>query len=330
MNILNYHNIAICGVLLTACVLLASCSGSDGDATEAPATTTVADDNSIRFNAGVWRMIQGAPRRATTYDNAAALQGETEGFRAFIYNAGTTTSYNSGSGSVVKWETDKWVIQDGKHYWPASGNLDFFAYMPATKPTYITSFTYAVNGDPAPVPYFTCGDLPRAALTPADVTKEFVWAQTTGQNKVGQGASGVTMTFKHPFALVKFKLSAASGSNVTVNSITIPDVYRDGTCTLTGTGNTAVSTWSSFSDAGNLVISGTPATNDDAVYLVIPNNYGSKTLTVNATWNDWSNVTKDVSTSVTFDWAVGYCYTYTLTLSKYALKVDAEKFTEQW
>jgi hypothetical protein len=42
-------------------------------------------------------------------------------------------------------------------------------------------------------------------------------------------------------------------------------------------------------------------------------------------------VTKDLSADVSFDWEPGYSYTYTLTVTKYALKVETEEtFTEQW
>ena len=313
--------ISFAAAALTA-VLLTGCSGDSASSIEPEPQDT---KTGIKVNADVWRVMEGT--RATTYDNQTALQ--TEGsFTCGVYTENTTTAYVSPT--TVNWSSTEWLFSDGKHYWPSSGNLDFFAYMPATKPDYISAVTYAVNGTPAPAPYITCADLP-IALTPTDATKEFIWALTTGQNKAGQGASGVTMNFKHPFARIKFKLSTESGTNVKVNSITIPTVYRDGTCTLTGTGSSAVSTWPSLSDnAGDLVITGNPATNNDMFYLVIPNNYGSKTLTVNATWSDWSNVTKNVTASVAFNWVPGYSYTYTLTLSKYALKVDVTKYTEQW
>ena len=313
------------GLLLLTAGLLAGCSGDSASSIEPEPQDT---KTGIKINADVWRVMEGT--RATTYDNQAALQ--TEGsFTCGVYTENTTTAYVSPT--AVDWNgapTSQWLFSDGKHYWPSTGNLDFFAYMPATKPDYVSAVTYAVNGTPAPAPFLTCANMP-ITLTPADATKEFIWALTTGQNKAGQGASGVTMNFKHPFARIKFKLSTESGTNVKVNSITIPAVYRDGTCTLTGTSSTAVSAWSSLSDnAGDLVITGDPATNNDMFYLVIPNNYGSKTLTVNATWNDWSNVTKNVTASVAFNWEPGYSYTYTLTLSKYALVVSTEKYTEQW
>jgi hypothetical protein len=152
--------------------------------------------------------------------------------------------------------------------------------------------------------------------------KEFIYALTPDQSKAEQGASGVTMTFKHPFARVKFVLSSASGSNVKVNSITIPHLY-------TGATYTHNSGWAIWTGDESLEISGNPATGD-TYYLVVPNNYGSKTFTVSATWTDWSSVTKNISADVTVNWQAGRSYTYTLTLSKYALKVDIDKYTEQW
>lgn len=303
-------------------LVLFACSSDD------PSTSSPTPDSEILMDANVWQVMEGT--RATTFDNDAALRGETGGFKCAIYYENTTNQYLDYT--TVNWSGSQWLWSDGKHYWPPSDNLDFFAYMPATKPSYVSSITNAIIGTGSgnePQPYFNCTNLP-LTLTPTDATKEFIWALTKGQNKT-DNASGVTMNFKHPFARIKFKLSAASGTNVTVNSITIPGVYPNGKCTLAGTGNTATCTWSNLSDSSNdLVISGDPATNDDTFYLVIPNNYGTKTLTVNATWSDWGTATKDISANVDFNWEAGFSYTYTLTLSKEALIVDVNKFTEQW
>lgn len=267
--------------------------------------------------------------------NDDLLKAENSGFTCTAYTANSTTVNGEAgiNGSTVTWNGSRWEFADGTHPWPASGNLDFFAYAPkvGSLPNYVT-ITYAVTGTPASAaPYFTCGDLP-LNLTPADATQEFIWALTTGQNRVNQGESGVTMTFKHPFARIKFKLSATSSSNVTATSITINDIYRDGTCTLTGTGNDAVSTWSSLSDGeSDLTITGIPATNDDTFYLVIPNNYGSKTLSVAITWREWDVVyNQTLTTPLEINWGTGTSYTYSLTITKNDLKVDINKFTEQW
>ena len=143
------------------------------------------------------------------------------------------------------------------------------------------------------------------------------------------------MTFKHPFALIKFVIAEGSGTHVKVNSISIADLHTGGKCTFNATGTT--STWGSHSGSKTMTI--TPATplkygtasTQTTLLMVIPNNYGSKTLTINGTWDDWSAVTKDLSTSVTLNWEPGCSYTYTLTVTKYALKVETEEtFTEQW
>ena len=313
----RYHYIK--NIVMLATMMLAASCGSDGFDDELQNVTDNESPQEIRLKADVWRMMEGT--RATTYDNQAALQ--TAGhFTCAVYQENTTTSYIDAT--TVDWNgSTAWEFTDGKHYWPMSGNLDFFAYMPATKPDYISSITYAVSGDPAtPHPYFVCANLPMTNDGQSSSLKEFVYALTKGQSKAAQGASGVTMNFSHPFARVKFVLSAASGTNVKVNSITIPNLYTGGTYT-DGTG------WESLTGDVSLAISGNPATGD-TFYLVVPNNYGTKTFTVNATWDDWSVVTKNVSADVTVNWQAGYSYTYTFTLSKYALKVDVAKYTEQW
>ena len=318
----NLKYTALC-LLVTLLAIACSKDGADGN----EVTNRNEAKKEIGIKPDVWKMTEAT--RATTYDNTTLQSG---GFKCTVYDAGTATVNTDANinGTSVAWSDSRWVFSDGSHYWPTSGDLDFFAYAP-TSPSYV-AVTYAVAGTPAAAaPYFTCSDMP-LSLTPSDATQEFIWALTTGQNKADQGESGVTMTFRHPFARVKFKKSASSSTNVTVTSITIPAIYRDGTCTLTGTGNTATSTWSGLSDGeGNLEITGSPATSDDTFYLVIPNNYGSKTLSVAITWKEWDVVHSETLTApLTINWAAGYSYTYSLTITKNDLKVDVEKFTEQW
>ena len=323
----NLKYIALC---LFVTLLAVACSSDGADGNEV--TNRNEAKKEIGIKPDVWKMMEAT--RATMYDNALLKDETNGGFVCTAYNAGTTTpnDYAKIDGTSVKWSESRsrWAFSDGSHYWPTSGDLDFFAYAP-TSPSYV-AVTYAVAGTPAAAaPYFICSDMP-LSLTPSDATQEFIWALTTGQNRIGQGESGVTMTFRHPFARVKFKKSASSSTNVTVTSITIPAIYRDGTCTLTGTGNTATSTWSGLDDNDDgLVITGSPATSDDTFYLVIPNNYGSKTLSVSFTWREWDEEKSQTLTApLTINWAAGYSYTYSLTITKNDLKVDVEKFTEQW
>lgn len=298
--------------LVLAAILLSGCSGDDSPN---DANNYNGKDSEIHFNADVWRVMEGT--RTTTYDNAAAIQEDRGGFTCTAYTA-NTTDYNLESNinaCTVVWNGSKWEF--GSHKWPNTDALDFFAYMPASPDAYITGPTYTT----ARQPQFTC-DMTKT------VNKEFIYALTLGQDKVHQGADGVTMTFRHPFARIYFQLSSSSGTAVKINSITISgdDFYKKAKCTFNGT----TSTWSEKDDEtkGSL---GTLAINTP--YIVIPNDYGSsKTITVNATWDEWSNFSTSVTSSpLTINWVPGYSYTYTFTLSKYALKVDVvDKYTEQW
>lgn len=318
--------------LLAATSLLAGCSGDDfnGNGNES--------GNEITFTTNVSSVPAG---RATTFDNVTALQ--TEGsFTCEAYEANTTTPFIEPT--AVKWNStsSKWEFVGG-HYWKYATGLDFFAYMPATKPSYIGEITY----NTARQPQFTVENLP----SDQSDTKEFVCALTTDRNKVNSGESGVKMKFYHPFARLKFELNSQSGSNVTINSVTLSGLATSGTCTFNGTNSTNIDeygvcnffyhsvnspsgimpVWSSPSGSGNLVAT---AINGTTPYLVIPNTYavGAITITVNATWTGISSTTvnKTATNKNTLTWEPGYSYLFTLKLSGDILKVDINKFTEQW
>lgn len=237
--------------MLLAAMLLAACNGSD-DISDLPDGSGSAKADEIRLNADVWHVMEGT--RATTIDGGTLTSGS---FMASSYVENTNTKYINPV--QVDYVTDKWVWSDGKHYWPASGDLDFFAYMPATAPSYITEEpTYSIVED-HPQAQFTCANLPMTynAATPAagqgSDLEEFVWGITVGQNKAEQGASGVTMKFRHPFARIKFQL-AANHPEVIINSITFKNLKTGGTCTLNNTAADTyyytTSVWSDLTPAG--------------------------------------------------------------------------------
>lgn len=299
-------------------VLAATFAACSGDSSDTPAngyndgpTNPSGEAEEIRVNADVFQMMDGT--RATTYDNDDAIQKEGS-FICWAYDAGKTTINTASkvNGITATWNgSTAWEFAE-KHYWPLTDALDFFAYMPATKPDYITSIDY--DGDALS---FVCTGLSSSA------TKEFIFALKKNQNR-NTNSGTVSLNFNHPFARIYFKLSEASGTAVKINSITISgsSFYKTGTCTFDGTD----SEWSDQGDAGSL---GTLAINTP--YIVIPDDYGSNTITVNATWDEWNSFSTDLTSSaLTLDWQAGYSYTYTLTVSKYALKVDTSKYTEQW
>lgn len=344
-------------------MLSAACSKDDGDSAQQAGE----EAQEIRVNADVWRVMEGT--RATIYDGGTLTSGS---FKASSYVANTTTAYITPV--QVDWVTDKWVWSDGKHYWPAEGNLDFFAYMPATVPTYITGPSYSVSGTPQAS--FTCSDLPMTynATSPeagqGSSLQEFIWGITVGQNKTNQGASGVTMKLRHPFARIKFQL-AANHPNIQINSITFKSLKTGGTCTLNNTaiadtyyyttsawssltpvegGSNLVMTLASKNVEGNWIAADVNTFNSNPVsevvpiggysggahqyvnLLVIPQEFAGA-IEINASWNDWGDtpVEHTVTTTIpAITWQAGYSYTYTFTITPEDLVVNLTDFTEQW
>lgn len=322
--------------LLLAGGMLLLATACSKDETEDGQRTDISDKD-IRMNVDVWRVMEGT--RATTFDNQAALQ--TEGsFTCYAYNGETTTPFINGS--TVNWigSENTWAFADGKKYWPATGSLDFFAYMPAEKPAYISAVSYAT----ARTPTITCTNLPMTADGQTSI-KEFVYGLVTGQTKDAQGETGVTMNFLHPFARIDFKL-AASHPNIIINSITLKSIKNNGTCTLNGT----TSTWTPSGDATNFVMT---LTGDAATFnnnpntpqpiggfaesahtsiplLMVPQTW-TGSIEVNATWDDWGvSLPHTITASVPTNWEPGYSYTYTFTITPTDLIVNTAKYTEQW
>ena len=333
------------GMMLAA--MISACSNTD--------TTDDLSDGSlqdeIRLKADVWHMVEGT--RATTYDGGTQTSGS---FTTTVYYGNSTDAYISPV--TVNWVSTQWVWSDGTHRWPATGNLDFFAYMPATKPSYISAPAYSVSGTPQAS--FTCTDIPMtySSASPTEGQgsnlQEFVWAITKGQNRNNQGETGVTMKFRRPFACIKFQLSA-SHPDITINSITFKSLKTGGTCTLNAT-NIAdtyyytTSVWSDLSGSSDLTMTLTSnaatfnnnpnttqpiggysgSAHTSIPFLVIPQTWAG-TIEVNATWSVWGvPTTQTVSTTIPTTWQPGYSYTYTFTINEAELIVNTTRFTEQW
>lgn len=350
-------------LLLITAFVLSACSSDDTNT-----TPNAANDSEIRFDVGVWNMMEGT--RATFYDTGTSLASGS--FICYAFNANSTTPYINQT--TVNYTAGQWTFEDGKHYWPADASLDFFAYMPKeeSKPSYITSGpTYSVSGTPQAT--FTCSSMPMSydASSPTagqgNSLQEFVWGITVGQNKENQGASGVTMKFCHPFARIRFQLSA-SHPNIQINSITFKNLKTGGTCILNATnveetyyyktsvwssltpaegGSNFVMTLASKDNDGNYVAADVNIFNDNPTnvvpiggysggahqyvdLLMVPQTFGGEVV-VNATWTDWGDqLPHNVTATVPTTWVAGRSYTYTFTISETDLKVDTEKFTEQW
>ena len=340
-----YHRISFFGLLLTAGMLLAGCSKDSGDS----AQQAKQEPQEIRVQTNVTNVLKG--NRAATIDDNAALQ--TKDLKIDAYYSGTETKYLDGKtlhydSSWKFWNTST-TLQE-HYYWPITGStvtiadvptvastLDFVGFCPYEKPAYIGTPTYnhstGVSFTCDMSSYMTLARQTGAEAPTIPTMQEFLVSWLPNQTLATQTAAGgaLPMVFKHPFALIKFTITEASGTHVQINSISIAGLNTSGTCTFDGSDMT----WGSYSGSAAITIAEVLKNGGTTVgtpFVVIPKNYGSKYLTVNATWDDWSNTVtiSNYGTNVDFNWEPGHIYTYNLTLDKTGLKVDAEKFTEQW
>lgn len=324
---------------MLAAMLLAACGGSD-DGGEGSQQNLIPTEICVRTSLATMQT------RAATVDNIASLQ--TKDLMIDAYYHDTETKYLDGKtlhyDNVSEPNTWKFWAADAQehYYWPFEGStvtiagepttastLDFVGFCPYTKPSYIGAPTYDHSTGAVS---FTCDMSSYMTLAQQANMEEFLVSVLTNQTLATQTAAGgaLPMVFKHPLALIKFTITEASGTHVQINSISISDLKTSGTCTYNGT----TMNWSEQTGSATMTIEQVlknGGTTESTPFLVIPYNYGSKYLTVNATWDDWSGVTiSDYGTNVDFNWEPGYIYTYNLTLDKYGLKVDISKFTEQW
>ena len=311
--------------LLAATSLLAGCSGDDDF--NGNGNVNGNNSNTITFNTNVNNFIS----KAATYDDAEALQKEGS-FTCAAYEA--NTPYTFFEPTKVIWDSneDKWKFAEAQ-YWKYASALDFFAYMPAEKPAYISSISYST----ARQPQFVC-------TLPIDQssTKEFICALATDKTKANS-PSGVSMTFQHVFAKLIFKLDNPDTDGITINSVKITQndsevgVYTSGTCTFNGTTPTPTPTWTDKGTSAAIIAK------VDEPYLVIPHDYSATNMkiTVDATWTKWNkvehviktatiqNVTKGTGTDKLMKWEAGYSYLFTLTFTPDILVVNTEKWAEQ-
>lgn len=331
--------------LVLAAILLSGCSGDDSPETGAKGPE-------ICLNADVGQVK--AETRLTSVDNAGDMQNNGEiVLSAYFNNSSTKAAYFEDA--KFSYNTPFWQGSGTHYYWPIDGSilegvgtpsLDFVGYWPADATDssvdikdryYIQRVEDPESGeeDPTYIPYYdpvTGNFIFKCDMSSVDQDdiREFMYAITTNQTYAGLDGDALPLVFRHPFARIKFQLSAASVSaGVTFdnvgNYISVSGLMSQGKYTYTSSSSSEV--WSEL--GGPLEIRLDKDHIGDAPF-VIPFS-GTIRLTVNADWSVWGEKTSNtVSTDLTVDWSPGTSYTYTLTITPSDLTVDTQKFTEQW
>jgi hypothetical protein len=314
---------------ILAAILLSACSGDGTSDITDP--TPSGNKTEIKVNADVGRMMEGT--RATTINSNTDLRSQD--IRIDAYFNGTETECFSNAKLHYSSGWKFWSSDPGSethYFWPIDGSqyssgsdytsLDFVGYCPYTMPSYVTtSYNHSCGIN------FTCDMSDYMTSDEQSGKTEFMCA--IASNRTAAGGT-VPLTFKHPFAYIKFVVGG-SDADITIKSISFSEMKTSGTCVFNGT----TSTWSSQSGSATLSITENlqygSAKTETTPFLVIPNNYGDKILTVKVSWTDWGEqIDHYLTTTVDLDWEAGYSYTYTLNVTKTDLIVDTTKFTEQW
>lgn len=310
----------VCAALLPP--LLAACSTDDEQLGNGGET-----QQEIRIDVGASNYVEVT--RATTYEPGSTLESMMLGTNL----QGTSTVYFAPE--LVSYADNVWTFDGGTRYWPMSSALDFYAYMPATLPSYISNVAYDGSDDGSDMS-FTCTGLPVTAAAQGSSLKEFVCAVT--KNVAQSTSSGtVSLAMQHPFARICLRwASDYDHSDITVNSITLKNIKNNGTVTFDG----STATWTPTGDVTNFVA--TALDDNDAAtlnsYLVVPQTFAG-VIEVNATWKEWDHdVNHTVSTTLASPttWAAGSSYTYDFTITQTDLKVTTTtnptetEFAEQW
>lgn len=269
----------------------------------------------VRFEAGSPEVFKSR----SLIESESALQGA--GFGVFAYYTGASGWGDVGSSTTPNFMYNQqvtyssgWTYTPVK-YWPnADGEkVSFFAYAPYTSNTTGFSTNTAAG---APIISYTWG-----------TTNDLLYDKQIDQVK-GTVSSAVTFTFKHALAKVEFKIRRKdnSGPPVTLKSLSI-GLYTSGTFNL------GTETWASMSGSGSQTIRSTDlavteftaetAHSLGSSMLVIPDLKYTIRYTIDGNEYTHNNV------SIT-GLNKGNSYTIIFTIDGDVIKVDTERFTEQW
>ena len=274
------------------------------------------------------------------------------------YIDGTRVRHFIPEGSTI----GTWEFFDNthiiKHYWPQTGSVDFFAYMPyknSDRQKYISIKEY--NKTEGSIS-FAC-DMPNTTVDGDENTddlhdpkgQETIIAYTKDKSKE---SGTVNMHFVHPFSAIYFKLKQAH-RNLTIKWIRLNNVYLKGTSELTGA--TDANTKISWNIAENEKVDTFHIPVEKIIpdsinfggeiggpYLLMPQKLGtnnakrdSVSLTVRYHWddaddttNDFYEITRTIATANFEEWKAGKKYTFVLDLGDNKEEILFKVEVEPW
>ena len=181
-------------ILAVAALGFAACANDETTAVN----EKLAESNAISFRANV----TGNMRAAASDDGTGTYGLKTIGFKAFATKAGKTYA----EGAYFPEEQFSWNAGSStynsvnKYYWPASGNLDFYAY------AYPTSLAAQITAHTANTLKFS--------VTPADAVANQVdlLVAATKDKAKADCTGGVTINFRHTGSQVQFMVKNTSST----------------------------------------------------------------------------------------------------------------------
>ena len=154
---------------------------------------------------------------------------------------GSETPYMNEVEVTRQGDSNVWTTSDGKHFWPdEQTSLDFYAY------SYLTEPANPANSDSPDVSSLTCegGRLGFSYIVPngtggsdAERQPDILFALASANRSQTQDGDGtVILNFQHALAGVQFRAKNIAGG--TIQSITLKNLYGQGDCTYTLSGET--------------------------------------------------------------------------------------------
>ena len=238
-------------ILGSSLVLLAlgALSGCINDSVDAPqGASPTADGRLIRFTAG---SSGGEMTRATTpYSGSFQVMADRTEDAGSSWTAYMPDLTATQSGEV--WTTST------NYYMPSNGTLRFYAY---TSTPALTPASRTAGSAPA----FTVAD---------QLTQQYDLLTATADVAYSADAP-VDITFTHAMAAVWFSVKSGSMSG-TIGTVTIPGVSNGGTYTVDAG-------WGSLGSSANYAVSYGSYDSNTKLLLVIPQDLGGKTVTIQFT-----------------------------------------------